>query len=59
MTKTQITVGRTYLANVSGKRTTVRITNVSQYGGWDGLNTVTGRAVRVKTAGRLICQVGT
>lgn len=53
MKKKDVVVGKTYLVKVSGTVVPVRLRNESLYGGWDGVNTVTGRAVRVKTAGRL------
>lgn len=53
MKKREVEVGKTYWAKVSGAVVPVRLRAESPYGGWDGVNTVTGRAVRVKTAGRL------
>jgi hypothetical protein len=43
----------TYTVKVSNKLTTVRLTGVNPYGGWNGQNLETGRYVRVKTAARL------
>jgi hypothetical protein len=53
MKKSQVQVGETYIAKVSGTLTTIRILRDSPYGGWDAVNTKTGREVRVKTAARL------
>jgi hypothetical protein len=53
MKKNQAIIGRTYTAKVSGKITTIRLLRESPYGGWDAVNTATGREVRVKTAARL------
>lgn len=44
---------RTFLANVSGNRTTVRILSESLHGGWNVENTATGHLVRIRTAARL------
>ena len=53
MKKKDVSIGRTYVAKVSGGLTTVRLTGESPYGGWDAVNTKTGRAVRIRTAARL------
>jgi len=53
MKKNQAIIGKTYTAKVSGKITTIRLLRESPYGGWDAVNTATGREVRVKTAARL------
>ena len=53
MKKNQAIIGETYTAKVSGKITTIRLLRESPYGGWDAVNTATGREVRVKTAARL------
>lgn len=53
MLKKDIIIGQTYTAKVSDKLATVRITSTSIYGGWNAVNTATGREVRIKTAGRL------
>ena len=53
MRKAQVTIGKTYVATVSGKRTRVRLNSESEYGGWNATNLDTGRKVRIKTAGRL------
>ena len=53
MKKDDVQLGGTYVAKVSGSLTTVRIQRESQYGGWDAINTVSGRPVRIKSAQRL------
>lgn len=53
MRKAEIEIGGTYVAQVSGQRTIVRINRESPFGGWDATNLATKRAVRIKTAGRL------
>ena len=53
MKKTEIEVGTTYIAKVSGVLAKVRITGESPYGGWRGKNLATGREVRIRSAARL------
>jgi hypothetical protein len=53
MKKRDITIGETYLAKVSGKLVPVRITSESPHGGWNAVNTTTGREVRIRSAARL------
>lgn len=53
MKKKEIELGGRYEAKVSGRLAVVRIVSESPYGGWDAVNTATGRSVRIKTAGRL------
>jgi hypothetical protein len=53
MKKSEITIGGVYVAKVSGKLVPVRIVRANPYGGWEAINTATGREVRVKTAARL------
>jgi hypothetical protein len=53
MKKRDITIGETYLAKVSGKLVPVRITSESPHGGWNAVNTTTGREVRIGSAARL------
>jgi len=53
MKKHEVTIGGVYAAKVSGKITIIRLLRESPYGGWDAVNTATGREVRVKTAARL------
>ncbi len=53
MTKSEVQIGTTYNAKISGKLAPVKILAVSQYGGWNGMNTKTGRTVRIYTAAKL------
>ena len=53
MKKDEIIIGGIYVAKVSGKLTPVRVLQVSPYGGFDAVNTTTGRQIRVRTAARL------
>jgi hypothetical protein len=62
MKKDQVRIGETYTAKVSGGIAPVRITQEVWLGelqkGWKGINTETGRSVRVKSAQRLRARVG-
>jgi hypothetical protein len=58
MKKHEVKIGQTYLAKVSDRLTAVRITAESRYGGWDAVNTKTGKAVRIKSAQRLRAEAG-
>lgn len=51
--KDEVRVGGVYAVKVSGVLAPVRITGESPYGGWVGVNTRTGREVRIKSARRL------
>ena len=53
MKKADVQIGGTYRAKVSGRVVPVAIVRESPYGGWDGVNTMTGHAVRIKSAQRL------
>ena len=53
MKKAEVKVGGTYLAKVSGAVVPVRIQSEHPRHGWVGVNTVTRREVRIKTAARL------
>jgi len=53
MKKNEVKAGGTFLAKVSDKVVPVRITGESRYGGWDAVNTKTGKAIRIKSAQRL------
>jgi hypothetical protein len=53
MKKTDVTIGDVYIVKVSDKLTEVRLTGENPHGGWDGTNLKTGRAVRIRGAGRL------
>lgn len=46
-------VGHTYIVKVSGHLVPVKLMSISPYGGWIGRNTVTGREIRIRTAGKL------
>jgi len=53
MKKAEIQIGHVYRARVSGKLAGVRIKSESPYGGWNAVNIVTQRDVRIKSAARL------
>jgi hypothetical protein len=53
MLKKDVVVGETYIALVSGKKTTVKIKEENEFGGWNAVNVETNREVRIRTAGRL------
>ena len=53
MKKADIIIGQTYVVKVSGILAPVRITGESRYGGFDGVNTKTGRTIRIKSAQRI------
>jgi hypothetical protein len=53
MKSRDVTLGGRYRAKVSGQIVVVRILAVNRYGGWDGINEATGRAVRIRSAQRL------
>jgi len=53
MKKDEIEVAQAYTAKVSGNLTTVVVEAVSPHGGWDAINTRTGKRVRIKSAQRL------
>ena len=59
MTKSQVQIGGIYRVRVSGALTTVKIIGSSPFGGWNAVNTDTGRAVRIKSAQRLRSAVQT
>ncbi|NOT00453.1 MAG: hypothetical protein HOP29_07475 [Phycisphaerales bacterium] len=59
MKKDKVQIGGTYCAKVSGQLARVRIDAASRFGGWDGTNVSTHRKVRIKSAQRLRCEVGT
>lgn len=52
MKKSEIEIGKTYMVKVSGIVVPVKIVSESQYGGWNGKNTTTGREVRIKSAAK-------
>ena len=53
MKKQDVKVGETYRVKVSGSVADVRITGENPHGGWDGVNTLTNRKVRIKSPQRL------
>jgi len=53
MKKSEIKVGKHYVAKVSDQLATVRIDAENPRGGWDATNLRTGKAVRIKSAQRL------
>jgi hypothetical protein len=53
MKKADVRIGETYTVKVSGKLVPVTLTNACAFGGWYGINTRTGKQVRIKTAARL------
>ena len=53
MKKNEIKIGTTYRAKVSGSLADVRITGENAHGGWDAINVLTNRKVRIKSAQRL------
>lgn len=57
MTKADVKIGGCYAAKVSGLIHVVRIASESPRGGWDAVNTCTGRTVRIRSAGRLRYEV--
>jgi len=53
MKKNEVQIGETYRCKVSGSVADVRITAENPHGGWDGVNTLTNRKVRIKSSQRL------
>ena len=53
MKKAEVQIGETYRCKVSGNMADVRITGENPHGGWDGVNALTNRKVRVKSPQRL------
>jgi len=53
MLKKDVVIGATYVVKVSEKLAPVRITEACSYGGWVGINTATGREVRIRSAQKL------
>ena len=56
--KANVKIGGTYVCKVSGRLAKVRILRESPHGGWDAVNEVTRRDVRIRSAQRLRCAVG-
>lgn len=53
MKKKDVEIGRHYTAKVSGHFVAIRIDAEDPLGGWTATNTVTGRTIKIRTAGRL------
>lgn len=53
MLKSQVAIGKTYVAKVSNSLVRVRLDSVCQYGGWNATNLDTNRQVRIKSAAKL------
>ena len=53
MRKAEVTVGACYVAKVSSVLTVVKIVAENPYGGWNAVNTKTGKPVRIRTAAKL------
>lgn len=53
MKKSEVVIGEEYIAKVSGRIATVKITGASPDGGWRGVNVATGREIRIRSASRL------
>lgn len=53
MKKEDVRVGGVYQAKVSDRLTEVRITGENRHGGWDAVNVLTNKTVRIKSAQRL------
>jgi len=53
MKKSDVQIGHTYLAKVSGQVVPVKILSESPYKGWVARNEKTGREVRIRSAQRL------
>ena len=53
MKKSEVEVGQVYRVKVGGNMADVRITGENPHGGWDGVNVLTNRKVRIKSAQRL------
>ena len=53
MKKNEVKIGECYMAKVTGSEVPVHIDTENSHGGWNAMNMVTGRKVRIKTAQRL------
>ena len=53
MKKNEVKIGACYMAKVTGSEVPVHIDTENSHGGWNAMNMVTGRKVRIKTAQRL------
>lgn len=57
MKKSDVEIGATYTAKISGTVVPVKILGVHNFGGWLARNTKTGRSVRIKSAQKLRSRV--
>ncbi len=53
MRKQDVQIGKQYVVKVSGKLVPVAIVQENPLGGWNGVNLVTHRGVRIRSAARL------
>ena len=53
MKKNEVKIGGIYIAKVTNRLVQVRINAESRYGGWDALNLLTRKKVRVRSAAKL------
>ncbi len=53
MKKQDVEINKVYTVKVSGKIVPVAIVQENPLGGWNGINLVTHRGVRIKSAARL------
>ena len=58
MKKNEVKIGGIYIAKVTNRLVQVRIEAESRYGGWDGLNLLTRKKIRVRSAAKLRSAVG-
>lgn len=55
MRNEEVKVGAVYIANVSGKKTAIKIIRKDNHGyGWHAENLKTGRVIRIKSGRRLL-----
>lgn len=59
MLRRDVVLGGVYTAKVSNVVVNVRLDTVNRFGGWNATNLATGRAVRIKSAGKLRSIVST
>ena len=57
MQKKDVKINGVYTVKVGRNRTHVRITQTNSHGGWDAINTITGKNVRIKSPQRLLAAV--
>ena len=53
MKKNEVKIGGEYAVKVNGRIARVRVTRLHSNGGWMGVNTATGREIRIRTAAKL------